>query len=134
MTRDAVLFISRPDAVRERKVSRYWQRNVEPNHVHKWVRVSGTDRYSLSVAYSDGVWNGGFPPRELTEDAVIAVLRSLPTPSMRKLFMRQLWDSGWKSEDFEKSSKLYRDLQAAYESSPTRRDYRDILRRYGYRL
>lgn len=115
--------------VTEGELSRYWRRNVDAHHQHRW------DMYaSHSVGLLDGGYADSFvrsPVHTILEDEkIIAILSALPNPSARLTFMNGLVGS-WQGTSAGKAIKTARKLQIAYDADPNRKDWPEVLRKLG---
>lgn len=126
--------IPTPPSIIDNDFSSYYRKQVDPEHEHVWM----FGYVSRCYGFWDGMSAHGTPdPLRLQYEPASAILRSLPDTQTRKDFFEQLrrrWLLARRSQDSAALSKLYDasyELNDAYEESPKRTDWPQLLKKVG---
>ncbi len=85
-TRHWVFFVQLPGGVHEGELTRYWRKNVEPGHKHRFV---STWQVNAGLNRVNGEPCTCCPLTPARDRRAIAILKALPTPVARKALVEK---------------------------------------------
>lgn len=124
-----------PDRVHKEDFTRYYFKNVDPQHEHDWQHNSSYNR-SLYHGEEEGCSFRSELVWRLNSDMLQTICESLPSPAKRKQFTDGLNISSRDLDKYElpewsKDCIALQELNKAYRSNPSRTDWPQILRKHG---
>ena len=109
------------------KLYRYWLRNVDPRHIHKFVELERTESVGLFIPRRHATYSAWCNLRwDIEEPELIGALRSLPNPAGRRSFMDALWRAG------DGTNRMFaEEVHRARQENRTRTDWPRTLAELG---
>lgn len=128
-SRTKIVFFNLPAKTQEGPLAAYWKKHVDPHHVHHWVRLCKSN-IGIHRDYSSNFLLRWYVP----DEAMIAVLKCLPSATEREKFVKSLWvlESQGSADQQQWAQKVFRTIGRSYRERPNRTDWPDILKELGY--